>query len=229
MLKIRKSQQRGKADHGWLKSFHSFSFADYFDRNHMHFQTLRVINEDYIAPNMGFGTHPHNDMEIITYVLSGNLAHKDSMGNTEIIKAGEFQVMTAGSGITHSEFNPSKDTETHLLQIWILPNKKGLTPSYAELKPEDKNELSLIISPEGPLKVNQDIKLYLGKFKKGQNLKREILDSRHIWLQLIEGELLVNGQILETGDAAALSDEKNLELNAQTNCHFLLFDLNTWK
>lgn len=227
MIKIRKSEERGKADHGWLKSYHSFSFADYFDRNQMHFQSLRVINEDFVAPNKGFDTHPHRDMEIITYILSGELAHKDSMGNTRIIRAGEFQAMSAGSGVSHSEYNPSENTPVHLLQIWIMPNQKNLTPSYAEFIPEIKQDLTLIASPEGPLKINQDVKLFLGKLSKDQSLSKEISENRHIWLQQIEGELRINDQELKTGDAAALSEEKSLEIRAKSDSHFLLFDLNT--
>lgn len=229
MIKIIKSEERGKADHGWLKSYHSFSFADYYDRNNMHFQTLRVINEDYVAPGMGFNTHPHKDMEIITYVLSGELAHKDSMGNTKVLKAGEFQAMTAGSGVTHSEFNPSETTPVHLLQIWIMPNQKNLPPAYGELIPETKDDLTLVVSKDGPLKINQDVELFLGKLAKGQSLSNKIANQRHLWLQQIEGELAINGEKLSAGDAAAVSEESLVNIVAQSDSHFLLFDLNTYR
>ena len=225
MIKIRKSQERGKADHGWLKSFHSFSFADYRDRNHTHFQSLRVINEDYVGPNTGFNPHPHKDMEIITYVLSGQLAHEDSMGNTRVINAGEFQVMTAGSGVTHSEFNPSDTEPVHLLQIWIMPNQTGLKPAYAELIPEIKDGLTLVASLTGPLKINQDAKLFLGKLTSETNKTLEIDRDRHLWLQMIDGELIINGEKLASGDAAALSEESTANIRAETASHFLLFDL----
>ncbi len=230
MFQIRKSDERGYADHGWLKSYHTFSFAEYHDRNHMAFRTIRVINEDFVAPGKGFDTHPHANMEIVSYIVSGSLAHKDSMGNVKAVHAGEVQAMTAGSGVTHSEFNPSESEPVHLLQIWIMPRIKGLTPSYAELKPtaeQRSKELLLIASPdgrEGSVLINQDVELYRGKLPSGKKLGIKLVHGGNAWVQLIEGELEVNGQLLRQGDAVGVQEEESLSLVAKTDAHFLVFD-----
>ena len=231
MIQIRKSEERGYADHGWLKSHHTFSFAEYHDRNHMAFRTIRVINEDFVAAGKGFDTHPHANMEIVSYIVSGSLAHKDSMGNVKAVAAGEVQAMTAGSGVTHSEFNPSESEPVHLLQIWIMPRIKGLTPSYSELKPtpeQEKREMLLIASPdgrEGSVRINQDVELYRGKFPAGKKCEMNLTHGGKAWVQLIEGELEVNGQLLRQGDAAGAQEEEKLTLvPGPLGAHFLLFD-----
>jgi redox-sensitive bicupin YhaK (pirin superfamily) len=233
MIALRKSKDRGFADHGWLKTYHSFSFADYHDPKFMGFRSLRVINEDYIEGGNGFGTHAHHDMEILTYIVSGSLEHKDSMGNGSVITPGELQYMSAGSGVTHSEFNPSPTATTHLLQIWIIPEARGLTPRYDQkhFAPETFNKhLNLVASREGAagaIAVQQDIKLYAAKLKSGDALNYELAPGRHCWIQLISGSLSVNKTALSPGDGAALSDEKSVSLLANANqTEFLLFDLN---
>jgi quercetin 2,3-dioxygenase len=231
MLKIRKSQERGFADHGWLKSFHSFSFADYFDKNHMSFGNLRVINEDYIAAKMGFGKHPHQDMEIITYVISGSLKHQDSMGNSSIILPGEVQIMSAGTGVFHSEFCESETQETHLLQIWILPKEKQIKPRYGQksfLENFKKDDFVLVVSGsgrDGSIAINQDAEVFLAKFLAGKEMFFSTKKERKIWIQLISGELLVGNLHLEKGDAVAISEEDFVNIKAQKNSEFLLFDL----
>ncbi|MBX7143706.1 MAG: pirin family protein [Oligoflexia bacterium] len=230
MLQIRHSSERGFADHGWLKSWHTFSFADYYDPKQMGFRVLRVINEDRIAPGKGFDTHPHNNMEIISFVVSGQLAHRDSMGNTHIVGAGEFQAMSAGSGVTHSEFNPSQSSETHLLQIWIQPSKRGITPRYAEWKTNQKTTgpLTLIASADGrsaSLIIEQDASVYLGKLASGKDAEFTPAPGRYAWIQLVSGRLNLLGQTLHAGDGASLSAEPQLELRAESDCVFLLFDL----
>ncbi len=231
MIKIRKSQERGQANHGWLKSFHTFSFANYFDHNHMHFSDLRVINEDFIAAGQGFGKHPHQDMEIVTYVISGALAHQDSMGNSSIILPNEVQTMSAGTGVFHSEFNHSKTEETHLLQIWILPNAKNLKPNYGQKSFADsflKSNFVLVASGSGrdkSIKINQDVEIFVAKFLAEEKLEFTIKNNRKIWLQIISGKLLVNGLSLENGDAVAVENEKSLEIIAAENAEFLLFNL----
>ena len=231
MLKIRKSQDRGQANHGWLKSFHTFSFADYFDRNHMHFGDLRVINEDFINAAQGFGKHPHQDMEIITYIISGSLQHQDSMGNSSIILPNEVQTMSAGAGVFHSEFNPSKTEKTHLLQIWILPNKKQIQPSYGQKSFANnflKSDFVLAVSGsgrDGSIAINQDVEIFIAKFPAEKRMNFAITNNRKIWIQIISGELSVNGLILKNGDAAAIENEESIELFAKENSEFLLFDL----
>jgi len=231
MIQIRKSGERGHADHGWLKSYHTFSFADYYDPQHTHFRALRVINEDWVAPKMGFGMHPHHDMEIITYVVDGALRHRDSMGNTAVMRGSDVQRISAGTGITHSEFNDSTDAPVHLLQIWILPDQKSVTPAYAEksFAPVEPGQLHLIASKTGragSISINQDADLYVAKLKSGENLHRAFAEGRHGWLQLIEGEVEVNGNRLSRGDAAAVSKTDKLTITAAQPAHFLLFDLN---
>lgn len=230
MIKLRKSGNRGYFNHGWLKSFHTFSFANYYDPAHMHFGNLRVINEDYIAPNQGFPTHPHNNMEIITYVISGTLSHKDSMNNASTINAGEVQLMSAGSGVFHSEFSDKK-SETHLLQIWILPNVKNTAPSYQQknFASEFKNNaLNLVVSSageNGSLQIKQDCKIYFGKFSAGEEFNFEIAKDRKIWIQIIKGELETGNFLTREGDALAINDEKIIALKISKDVEFLLFDL----
>src|SRR6201996_1528730 len=191
MITVRKSEKRGHAEHGWLESHHTFSFADYYDPAHSHFRTLRVINEDHVAPEMGFGMHPHRDMEIITYVVSGALQHKDSMGNTAVMRAGDVQRISAGTGILHSEINASTKEPVHLLQIWILPDHKGATPGYAEKSYAQAatGKLHLVASKtgrDGSISINQDAGLYLGKLAEGETLAHVLGAQRHGWLQLIK-------------------------------------------
>ena len=230
MIDIPKPEDRGQADHGWLKTCHTFSFASYFDPKHTKFRALRVINEDWIQGGKGFGTHPHENMEIITYIIEGELEHKDSMGTGSVIRPGELQRMTAGIGVTHSEFNPSPKT-THLLQIWILPEKNNLQPSYEQRDFSGKrvpNELTLLASRngrDGSLTVHQDVDIYGALLEPGQPLEYAVQAGRHLWIQLIKGRLSLNGNELEAGDGAALSDEKNITLLAAESSEFLIFDL----
>jgi len=232
MIEIRRSEERGHANHGWLDTYHSFSFADYYDPRFMGFRDLRVINEDRVAPAQGFPTHGHRDMEIITYVISGELSHRDSMGNGETIRPHEVQRMTAGTGVMHSEYSSPTDN-THLLQIWILPEKKNLLPSYEQtyFPPEEKHgKLRLVASrggDDGSVHINQDVKLYSSILGNGDEKTYELADGRHAWIQLISGLLEVNGETLQPGDGAAISNEKALTLtSAESNTEFLLFDLN---
>jgi len=222
MIIIRKSQDRGHAQHGWLDSYHSFSFADYYDPQWMGFRSLRVINEDRVAPAQGFGSHPHQDMEIITYVLSGQLKHKDSMGNEGIINPGEVQKMSAGTGVVHSEFNASSKEEVHLLQIWIMPDTKGLKPAYEQnLLPVDQQNSFFAF----PVTIHQDAKVFRGRLSKGHELTYEIKKDRGAWAQIISGSLSINATPLEAGDAALIEKETNLKFSSQSKCEFLLFDL----
>lgn len=231
MKDVRRAEERGHADHGWLQSHFSFSFADYYDPKHMGFRSLRVINDDVVAPGMGFGTHPHRDMEIITYVLSGQLEHKDSMGNGRIIKAGEFQYMAAGTGVKHSEFNPSSSEPVHLLQTWILPSAQGLPPRYEErlAAATPVGQLVLIASKDGrdnSMKINQDVNLLLARFSAGNAVSHRLGADRHAWVHVAEGEMIVNGENLKGGDGIALSGEKKIELGAVTEAQALIFDMN---
>ena len=232
MIKVRKSNERGGANHGWLQSQHTFSFADYYDPGFMGFRDLRVINEDHIAPAQGFPTHGHRDMEIITYVINGELSHRDSMGNGETIRPHEVQRMTAGTGVLHSEYSSPTD-KTHLLQIWILPEKQNLQPGYEQkyFAPEEKQgKLRLVASrggDDGSVTINQDVSLYASVFSKGDSDEHELGEGRHAWIQVISGSLDVNGTTLEKGDGAAISEERLLQLKATAdNTEFLLFDLN---
>ena len=231
MITLRKSQERGHAEHGWLDAYHSFSFGDYHDPKWMGYRSLRVINDDLVMPRMGFGMHPHRDMEIITYILSGSLAHKDSMGNGRTITPGEFQYMSAGSGVLHSEQNPSGQEAVHLLQIWIQPDAKGVTPRYAEksLKDAPTGALHLVTSKEGrdsSIAIHQDADLYLGKLDADESTTHTLAPGRHAWLHVAEGEVTLNGQSLAVGDAAAISDETTLQLTGKKPSQVLLFDLN---
>jgi quercetin 2,3-dioxygenase len=231
MKMIRRANERGHAEHGWLDSYHTFSFAEYYDPEWMGFRSLRVINDDLVMPTMGFATHPHRDMEIITYVLSGALEHKDSMGNGRVIRPGEVQYMAAGTGILHSEFNPSKDEAVHLLQIWIQPDQRGLKPRYAEksMSEAPKGRFNLVVSRagrDGSLPINQDADLYLARLDEGGTARHALQPSRHAWLHVAEGEVKLNGDTLKGGDAAAFSGESKLELTATRPSQVLLFDLN---
>ena len=228
---IRKANQRGHAEHGWLDSYHTFSFANYYDPNWMGFRSLRVINDDLVMPGMGFGTHPHHDMEIITYVLSGALQHKDSMGNGRVIRPGEVQYMAAGTGVEHSEFNPSKDEAAHFLQIWIVPERRSLKPRYGEksLVNAPKGQFNLVVSKagrDGSLAINQDADLYIARLEPGTAASHELKPSRHAWVHVAEGELKLNGDKLSAGDAVAFSDEARVEIEATKPSQVLLFDLN---
>lgn len=231
MMKIRRANERGHAEHGWLDSYHTFSFANYYDPQWMGFRNLRVINDDLVMPGMGFGTHPHRDMEIITYVLSGSLQHKDSMGNGRIIRAGEVQYMAAGTGVQHSEYNPSNDEAVHLLQIWIQPDRKGLEPRYADRSIADapEGQFNLVASKtgrDGSFAINQDTDLYLAKLGTGDKASFELKPGRHAWLHVAEGEINLNGEVLKSGDAAALSGASTLGVAAANDSQVLLFDLN---
>jgi redox-sensitive bicupin YhaK (pirin superfamily) len=228
-MKIRKANERGHANHGWLDSWHTFSFADYHDRQWMGYRDLRVINDDLVMPGQGFGTHPHRDMEIITYVLSGSLAHKDSLGNGRVIRAGEFQYIAAGTGVQHSEFNPAKDEASHFLQIWIMPDRKGAKPAYGEKSGAAVNGWQLITSKTGrdnSLAINQDADLWLAKLTPAQSAQHALAKGRHAWLHVAEGEVTVNGQTLGAGDAAAIDEATALNLTAVKPSQVLLFDLN---
>lgn len=233
MIKIRKSGERGHADYGWLDTFHTFSFNTYYDPQFMGFRSLRVINEDTIAPGEGFGAHGHADMEIITYVTRGALAHKDSTGGEETLRPHEVQRMTAGTGIRHSEFNASDTDETHLLQIWIMPEENGLTPGYEQkyFAPEEKKgKLKLVASragTDGSVKINQDVALYSSILANGEEVSHTLRENRHAWLQVVKGSLMMNGETLSAGDGAAASDETKLEIKSlEDETEFLLFDLN---
>ncbi len=231
MITVRASEQRGHFNHGWLDTYHTFSFADYHDAEHMHFRALRVINEDVVAPGQGFGTHPHRDMEIITYVLDGALEHRDSLGNGSIIRPGDGQRMSAGSGILHSEFNPSPMDPVHLLQIWILPEQKGLEPSYEQkaFAPEDKQGKWKVIAErmpaEGAVKIHQDVKLSVASLEAGEQITYLLAKGRHAWLQIARGSVTLNGTALKQGDGAAVSQESELTIAAGQAAEVLLFDL----
>lgn len=230
MMTLRKAEDRGHFDHGWLNTYHTFSFGDYYDPAHMGFGTLRVINEDWVQPGKGFGTHPHRDMEILTYVLEGALEHKDSMGNGSAIRPGEVQRMSAGTGVTHSEFNHSKDDRVHLLQIWILPGQKNLNPSYEQKrfsKEERQGCFRLIASPEGTdgsVTIHQDAKVYGSLLDSGQEISYAIPEGRHLWLQVARGTVQAGGQSLRAGDGLAVSEEKSLSMKG-AEAEILLFDL----
>lgn len=230
MITIRKSEERGHANHGWLDTYHSFSFATYFDPKHTKFRALRVINEDWVKGGKGFGTHPHENMEIVTYIIDGELEHRDSMGNGSVIRPGELQRMTAGTGVTHSEFNPS-DKNTHLLQIWIYPESIGLTPSYEQRafpSLREPNSLTLLASHggrDGSLTIHQDIEILGGRIEAGKEIEYPISTNRHAWVQMVKGQLDINGISLKAGDGAAVSNEKLLTFSSKDHSEFLLFNL----
>ncbi len=238
MLTLRKSSDRGHADHGWLKSFHSFSFADYHDPGHMGFGSLRVINEDRIAPGTGFGTHGHRDMEIVSYVLSGELAHKDSMGNGQtgaavsgVIRPGDVQRVSAGRGVMHSEFNPAPKATTHFLQIWIEPNVRGIEPSYEQKHFDAASKqggLRLVASPdgrEGSVTIHADASIYSGLFDGTEQLKRDLDPARKAYVHVVRGSVSVNGQPLQGGDALRLENESVLTIDQGVDAELLVFDL----
>ncbi|OGS90336.1 MAG: quercetin 2,3-dioxygenase [Gallionellales bacterium GWA2_60_18] len=231
MITPRKANERGHAQHGWLESWHSFSFADYHDPAHVHFGPLRVINEDIVQPDSGFDTHGHRDMEIVTYILSGTLRHRDSMGHGEDIRAGEIQLMRAGSGVQHSEFNPSSDTPVHLLQIWIMPEEQGLTPGYWQKTFPDKAKRGrwcLLVSPDaaqGSLRIHQDARLSAALLDGAETLDYPIAAGRRAYLHVARGSLTANGQTLNAGDALMYSDEQRVMLGQGNDAEVLLFDL----
>ena len=231
MITVRKAGERGHASFDWLDTWYTFSFADYHDAQHMGFRALRVINDDTIAGGGGFGTHSHRDMEIITFVLSGALEHKDSMGNGRIIRPGEVQYMAAGTGVAHSEFNPSPTEPVHLLQIWILPDHKGAKPVYAErtFAQAAPGKLYLAASKSGrddSIPINQDANVFIGKFGGGDKISHLLKSGRHAWLQMAEGEASLNGLPLKAGDGAAISDESRLIIESAGPAQIILFDLN---
>jgi redox-sensitive bicupin YhaK (pirin superfamily) len=231
MITIRRSEDRGHVNHGWLDSYHTFSFASYRDPAHVHFRALRVMNEDWVAPGQGFGTHPHDNMEIVTYVLEGALEHRDSMGNGEVLRPGEFQRMSAGTGITHSEFNPSRDEPVHLYQIWLFPEARGIEPSYEQKsfpESERRNRLRLVASrdaAEGSLLIHQNARIFLATIESAVQVSHQLADSRYAWLQVLRGEVSVNGHTLQVGDGVAVSDERRLMIQANGDAEVMLFDL----
>ncbi|HKX01491.1 MAG TPA: pirin family protein [Methylomirabilota bacterium] len=231
MIVKRPAAERGHFDHGWLDTSHTFSFADYHDPTHMGFRSLRVLNEDRVAPGKGFGTHSHRDMEIITYVLEGALAHADSMGNRSTIVPGDVQRMSAGTGVTHSEFNGQRDRPVHFLQIWLVPDRRGLTPGYEQKaipEAEERGVLRLVASRdgrEGSVTIHQDADLYASRLLPGERVKHALAEGRHAWLQVASGRVELNGTALGAGDGAAVSQETGLEVVALEPAHFLLFDL----
>ncbi|MBL8653903.1 MAG: pirin family protein [Alphaproteobacteria bacterium] len=233
MITIRPSEERGPADFGWLKARHSFSFGNYYDPRHMGFRNLRVINEDRVAAGAGFPTHGHRDMEIVTYLLDGELEHKDSMGNGEVIRPGEVQAMSAGTGVLHSEFNPSDANPTHLLQIWLLPDKQGHTPRYDQKvfsRDEKLNKLRLVVSPDGAddsIFIHQDSKIYASILEAGKTVALDLAPKRHAWVQVARGEVALGENVLKAGDGAAISDLAKLEIKGIADAsEFLVFDLN---
>jgi len=231
MMQIRKAHERGHANHGWLDTYHTFSFGDYHDPRWLGFRSLRVINDDLVMPGRGFGLHPHRDMEIITYILSGALEHQDTMGNRRIIRAGDVQYMAAGTGVQHSEFNPSADEAVHLLQIWIVPDRRGVAPRYAEksFSHAPTGTWHLVASKtgrEGSIGIHQDADLWLARLATGQQVTHRLAADRHAWLHVAEGEVTLNGTALAGGDAAAVGPATDLELAATKPAQVLLFDLN---
>jgi hypothetical protein len=228
MIYLRKAEDRGHANHGWLDSWHTFSFANYHDPDFMGFSALRVINEDMIDAGQGFGTHPHKDMEILTYVLSGTVEHQDSMGNKEQIQAGEFQIMSAGTGVRHSEYNGNNDRPLHLYQIWIIPDRVGLEPRYEQRMFDAPQGRQLVLSPdarEGSLKVFQDMTLSRWALGKDELAECQIEAGRRVWIQVVRGKVVVNGQQAGTSDAFAVWDEAALSIKADEDSEILLFDL----
>ena len=233
MIQIRKSEERGHAEHGWLDTYHTFSFADYFDPKFMGFRTLRVINEDRVAAGQGFGMHPHRDMEILTYVVQGQIAHRDSMGNQEVLGPNEIQRMSAGTGVRHSEFNPSTKEPLHLFQIWIQPAKQATQPGYEQIKfdpAEKKNKLKLLAGPDGEdgvAWINQDAKMFVAELEKGVAIPYVLGAKRGAWVHAVRGEVTVNGQTLRTGDAAAIDAETSVTITGVNDqpSEVLLFDL----
>ena len=231
MITIRPANERGGGNHGWLDTKHTFSFSDYYDPRHMGFRHLRVINEDTVAPGRGFGTHGHRDMEILSYVVSGALSHRDSMGNGEVIRPNDWQRMTAGTGVMHSEMNASKTEPVHIFQIWILPEAEGLRPGYEQklFPPEEKSgRLRLVASRdgrEGSLKIHQDVSVYNGLLAGGEAVEHRLEEGRHAWLQVVNGTVELNGNRLGAGDGAAVSEEASIRISAGEDAEVILFDL----
>ena len=231
MITIRHGHERGDVDFGWLRSKHSFSFGHYYDPRHMGFRSLRVINEDRVAPGGGFDEHGHSDMEIISYVLDGALEHKDSLGTGAVIRPGEVQIMSAGTGIRHSEFNHSADEPVHFLQMWVLPRQAGIAPRYDQREfpaPERRNTLRLVVSPDsanGALGINADVSLYTGLLDAGASVTHRPAPGRHAWVQAVGGAVTVNGHALEAGDGAAISDEAQVDITAVDDAEVLVYDL----
>jgi len=231
MMKVRTATQRAHADHGWLDSYHTFSFANYYDPENMGFRALRVINEDRVQPGRGFGAHPHRDMEIISYVLEGGLEHRDSMGTGSVIRPGDVQRMSAGTGVSHSEFNASKSEPVHFLQIWLEPSQRGTPPSYEQrsFSREDKQgRLRLIVAPDGrddSVTIHTDATVYAGRFAEGQSAALELSRGRHAWAQVVGGRVRINGHSLDAGDGAAISDEALVRIEGIDDGEVLVFDL----
>ena len=231
MIDIIRSETRGSADHGWLKAKHTFSFANYYDPERVQFSDLRVINEDRVAPGQGFGTHPHKDMEIVTYVIDGAIEHKDSMGNGTVIRAGEFQRMTAGTGVLHSEFNHSSEDELHLLQIWILPEAQNLEPGYEQTmfdREAKLNQLRLVGSRDGrdgSITIHQDVDLYASVLEQGRDVTLDDVGDRRIFVQIVHGDIVVNDEALSAGDGAAIAQADTITVSASGDAEFLLFNL----
>jgi redox-sensitive bicupin YhaK (pirin superfamily) len=231
MIELRKAEDRGHADHGWLNTYHTFAFASYRDPKHMGFRSLRVMNEDRVAPGRGFGTHAHDNMEIVSYVLEGALEHKDSMGNGAVLRPGEFQRISAGTGITHSEANPSSTEPVHFYQIWLFPAERGIEPSYEQKRFDDKeltNAFRLVASPDGAdgsLSINQDARIYLAKMNGSETVPFVIPPRRHVWLQVLRGSIRVGETEMATSDGAAISDESKLEITPTPEAELMLFDL----
>jgi redox-sensitive bicupin YhaK (pirin superfamily) len=231
MMTIRPAQERGHADHGWLNSYHTFSFADYYDPAHMGFRALRVINDDRVKAGQGFGTHPHRDMEIVSYVLEGSLAHKDSMGTGSVIRPGDVQRMSAGTGVLHSEFNASKTEPVHFMQIWIMPGQRGIEPSYEQktFGPEEKRgRLRVVASPDarsGSVRLHTDAVIHAGLFGPGESSELSLARGRHAWVQVARGRVRVNGKELGEGDGAAISEEALVKVEGIDDAEVLVFDL----
>jgi redox-sensitive bicupin YhaK (pirin superfamily) len=229
MIAIRKATDRGSFDHGWLQTHHTFSFGEYQDPRHNQFRALRVMNEDFIAPGEGFGMHGHRDMEIVTLVLEGQLAHRDSLGNTEVLSPGELQRMSAGTGIRHSEFNPSETVPVHLYQIWLFPEKEGLTPSYEQKKLDfGKNAWALGASRDGrdgALRIHQDAEIYLTRLEAGKQLAHSLTPGRSAWLQVLRGGVTLAGNDLSAGDGAAIRQTDSIQINASSDAELMMFDL----
>ena len=231
MITVRKAEERGHFNFGWLNTYHSFSFGDYYDPRNMGFRSLRVINEDWVKAGRGFPTHPHRDMEIITYILEGALEHRDSMGTGSVIRPGEVQRMSAGTGVTHSERNPSQEEGVHLLQIWIMPDKRNYTPSYEQKMygdDEKRGRLRLIASPDGredSVTIHQDARVYASLIEPGQTVVHKLQQNRHAWAQVARGAVEINGQALEQSDGAAISGEESLIITGREPSEVLLFDL----
>lgn len=231
MIAIRKSADRGRFDFGWLDTRHTFSFGDYWDPEHTNFRALRVLNEDRVQPGAGFPTHPHRDMEILSYVVEGALEHKDSMGTGSVIRPGDVQRMSAGTGVTHSEYNPSRTQGAHFLQVWIMPERRGLAPGYEQKRfadDEKRGKLRLVASPDGQdgsITIHQDVKVYASLLPRGHEVQQALDPGRHGWLQVVRGKVALNGHELTAGDGAAASAEPSLTLAAHEDAEVLLFDL----